>query len=78
MPNPVPLYDVYAYMSGEHEDKDMRRPGIPEWRLHDVVRYFTFRGYDGILIERRGTTSFVGSRGEYARSEPVGPPGADN
>lgn len=53
MSNPVPVYDVFGYMHGEKEHLDCRRPGIPEWRLDDIVRYFTTRGYDGILIERR-------------------------
>ena len=55
MAHPVPVYDVFGYMHGEDEHRDMRRPDIPQWRLHDIVDYFTSRGFDGILIERRGS-----------------------
>lgn len=68
MANPVPLYDVFGMMNGEDEHLDMNRPGIPEWRLHDVVRYFTFRGYDKVLIERRGETDYSQASGEYSKS----------
>jgi hypothetical protein len=40
-------------MNGEREDLDLHRPGVPEWDLHNKIRYFTVRGYDRILIERR-------------------------
>lgn len=55
---PVPSYDVFGYMHGDREDLDLTRHGIPEWRLHDIVRYFTGRGYDGVLIERRKDTVY--------------------
>ena len=70
MSNPVPVFDIFGYCRGdERGEYDLNRRGIPLWRLDDVVRYFTSRGFDGILIERVSETEFVKRWDKYNPQE---------